>query len=706
MAISELKNKFVIYGLLCTYPTWFMGPALNPWGHKLLQMNSSSDISGSVFNAQMLAKMTFPWSSNAYLNAPEGSNFWTFYEINHAIHNIYYWMLTRVATAEFAVSSFIYIGWVSSGIAVYLLTKKISGSIFCAVYAGILCEILPWMRLKANTHVVYVYFSIPVIAVLLFLKFIDTPKLRNLIAIVVFQTILIFMDLYWFYFSAFINILLLITCGRKIKEKLPENEWKKIVKLLLFSFAIFILGFISIKLLLQVYFPESRQLSVVSLNAVDDFNRNLKGSLSPKLWRSEIYFDSFPTGSAEDAVGYPGVSILFFVFISAILMKNKLKKFEYYIIGSIATFFCLFALPTNIQIWNLKIPTPIQVVRYLMPGAVALTRGVIVAEVLLTVLAGIALSQILIYRCFSLFKRFLILTLTLFIILDLNPMRFREFSNVYSQFENMRTSIGNSENVVAYSFENFSNTVLPSNALDKPISGSMIESDFNLKTLEAEASIGQENLAACLKSKGVDYLILKHKKGESQVWKVRFGSRPSLDLALGGEYFKLIETTEYNSISFSALKINNPLGLICQESPRYYLEWSGVRRSFFEPSVLSGDEVYEDGEDVGWIIDRESPSFSVKGFTGLVSAKITLVPAFGAYAKAQVILAKSSRDVQTIVLRNSVSSQVEFTVQPGEKIEFKSILPCVLPSELEVGNSDSRKLCFGITSIRLKTIDS
>jgi hypothetical protein len=44
---------------------------------------------------------------------------------------------------------------------------------------------------------------------------------------------------------------------------------------------------------------------------------------------------------------------------------------------------------------------------------------------------------------------------------------------------------------------------------------------------------------------------------------------------------------------------------------------------------------------------------------------------------------------------------VEIFVEPGEDIYFSSYLPCVQPSEIQVGNPDTRKLCWGISNIEV-----
>ena len=93
-------------------------------------------------------------------------------------------------------------------------------------------------------------------------------------------------------------------------------------------------------------------------------------------------------------------------------------------------------------------------------------------------------------------------------------------------------------------------------------------------------------------------------------------------------------------------------------------------------------------------------SFSLSS-TATLPAAAAYNAAFGAEARPQVVNIQTSILTKTVVLNRGAVTRVEIFVKPGEDINFSSFLPCVQPNEIQVGNPDTRKLCWGISNIEV-----
>ena len=152
----KILRKFRVL-ILLLYPTIFLGQSLLPGSNALLASSRNSDILGTVRQSQILNGMNWPWSADSMSNAPNGIPYWNLPAMVQGINWFAIWLLNLVVPPIQAVTWWVWIGWVFSGLSVYWLAKKIGANEFGAVSAAIFFEMLPWVREKASTHIAYVF---------------------------------------------------------------------------------------------------------------------------------------------------------------------------------------------------------------------------------------------------------------------------------------------------------------------------------------------------------------------------------------------------------------------------------------------------------------------------------------------------------------------------------------------------------------------
>ena len=184
MVPSKLKRLSGLrYFLLCLYPTVFLGESLIPGSTGLLSSSNRSDIFGTVRQSQILDSMFWPWSKNLMENASSGLDFWNLPAMVQGVNWAAIWSLNRIVPPIQAVTWWIWIGWVLSGISVYILTKKIGATELGALSGAVCFEMLPWVREKAATHITYVFVCLPIILILLLIRFEEKPNKRRLLCV-------------------------------------------------------------------------------------------------------------------------------------------------------------------------------------------------------------------------------------------------------------------------------------------------------------------------------------------------------------------------------------------------------------------------------------------------------------------------------------------------------------------------------------------
>jgi hypothetical protein len=327
-----------------------------------------------------------------------------------------------------------------------------------------------------------------------------------------------------------------------------------------------------------------------------------------------------------------------------------------------------------------------------------------ITEALLCVLCVAGISVLLNQFRQVLVKRILIMVVVALLILDVNPTGRRFVNDDYNSFSQIHEVLNNARNVVLLELNPVLNKLyFAPNLSNAPVLNNPLDSRWN-ESIALQASLGDKNFSSYLQSKEVTHLLVPADPNGEPRWSDKWGSMASINLNFAEPFFS-VTAHAAGQVPAVLLQVNNiKQPEYCENCVPYSLSWSGVRPNFSSPVRSLAGSYYEDGLDVSWVLEGESPHLKLRSSSS--SSKsfrlvVDLNAAFGAEARPQVVNIKTSILSKTIVLKRGAVSRVEIFVEPGEDIYFSSYLPCVQPSEIQVGNPDTRKLCWGISNIEV-----
>jgi hypothetical protein len=674
-----------------------------------MQYSPILDTSGAVRIAQMLQNMSSVWSPNRMVNAPSGNSFWSIPYVPGAINWIALWVSTRVFDPFFSVSIWIWAGWVLSGLVVYWIACEVGVHFYGAILSGVLFEILPWMREKVMTHIAYVYVCVPLVVILILLKFSKNPSVKLLKLLGLAIALTFFFDLYWFFFNLY-----LVFCGAVLYRKQLFVVWSALSKRTqvwvksgtIGSVFLYVFGYYSIWTRMRGTSSEYRPLQVATLDFIDQFNGSILRYIDFFVFHNFTNRNVLSRGTIEDIVNYCGIGVAIFAFF-AVILKPKEQDVNRSILRQVgffaATCFVL-TLPTTIDFFQIRIWTPVAAIRFLMPGVRVFSRAGMITEALLCVLCVAGISVLLNQFRQVLVKRILIMVVVALLILDVNPTGRRFVNDDYNSFSQIHEVLNNARNVVLLELNPVLNKLyFAPNLSNAPVLNNPLDSRWN-ESIALQASLGDKNFSSYLQFKKVTHLLVPADPNGEPRWSDKWGSMASINLDFAEPFFSVTAHAS-GQVPAVLLQVNNiQESEYCENCVPYSLSWSGVRPNFFSPVRSLAGSYYEDGLDVSWVLEGESPQLKLRssGSSGTsFRLAVDLNAAFGAEARPQVVNIKTSMLSKTTVLRRGAVTRVEIFVKPGEDIYFSSFLPCVQPNEIQVGNPDTRKLCWGISNIEV-----
>lgn len=674
-----------------------------------MQYSPILDTSGTVRIAQMLKSMSSIWSQNRMVNAPIGNPFWTIPYVPSAINWIVLWVLTRIFDPFFSVSVWIWVGWVLSGLVVYWIAREVGVHVYGAIFSGVLVQCLPWMREKVMTHNAYVFLCVPLITVLLLLKFSKTPSTKLLKLLGLAMALTFFFDLYWFFFDLFLTL-----CGAILYRKQLFSIWSALAKRTQIwvktgtvgLVCLYALGYYSVWTEMRSKDTEFRPLQIAQLDFIDQFNGSIMRYVDFLAFHNFTNRNVLSRGTIEDIVNYSGIGVVVFAFFAVFLTCKEPTEDRSILrqVGFFAVSCFVLTLPTTISIFQLHIWTPVAAIRFFMPGVRVFSRAGMITEALLCILCVAGINVLLSQLKRVLLKRILIVVVVALLIFDMNPTGRRFVNDDYNSFSQIHEVLNNTPNVVLLELNPVLNKLyFAPNLSNAPVLNNPLDSKWN-ESIALQASLGDSNFSSYLQSKNVTHLLVPADSNGDPRWSDKWGSMASINLNFAEPFFSVAANAagQVPAVLLLVNDIQEPE--YCENCVPYNLSWSGVRPNFSSPVRSLAGSYYEDGLDVSWVLEGESPHLKLRS-SGSIGKSFRLVvdlnAAFGAEARPQVVNIKTSILTKTVVLNRGAVTRVEIFVRPGEDINFSSFLPCVQPSEVQVGNPDTRKLCWGISNIEV-----
>jgi len=697
-----LFDKLLTFLMFLFIPIAYMAPVLS-LGTRSRIGSGRSDMNGAILLAQQLKNMRFPWSQSTWLGFPDESSFWIFTRFSQTIHWIIFYVLTRFFSAFEAVNLSILLGWTLTGVLAYLVAREISVSKPISIGVGLATQSLPWIREKIEEHISYVYICVPLLVILCLLKFAKTTSLRNGLVLLVSIAFSFIFDLYWFYFIFYIVIFSLIVLYAK-RASLLKKSLQITILAAGFTTALVVYQ-ITNKLLMLANGPNSivsgRTLGVpdwqfvhrYSGSPADYINRDALNPLFPTL------FD--PT-FGSDNVYYVGMSIIVLALIGIVCLIRNTRKDSNKIVLVALLFTFLLSL-RKVDFGMFSIPAINQYLKYVMPGTRVFLRSGLIAQALLVVTAGVGLQYLSSKVRTSGLKVVLVTIVALVVMVDLQPFTgravykdgedFRSFAGVLSDSENPAFLNTNPELFRTPEF------------LNQPTLNTF--SNWWKVRLYPHAAKGSTAMADYLNHIGVGFVVAPvNQAGVAQIsgW-VQDSTffTTVLDeiefVPIGDEF----TTSDSGDIVFRLLKVQSaspdsgyPCGdcilAIGDISPQLLVDGSdpGFQQQI---ALWANDPMLS-------IKPREIDSVPAERFR----TRITFISAGGAAAIPQTVRFRVGGKNGEFDLSLDSGVTKDFWIPKGETLLLEAKLPCFVPSEQIVGNTDNRQFCWGISSLIIESV--
>ena len=286
----------------------------------------------------------------------------------------------------------------------------------------------------------------------------------------------------------------------------------------------------------------------------------------------------------------------------------------------------------------------------------------------------------------------------------------------YQVIRNALKAKPNSKSIYLASYDDFY-SIEPNFRLRAETNESFVETNYN-EVLSA-ASLGEPSFNAYLRQHGNTHVVVPLSSAlKGKIWH-KWGRLGSVSIRLTSPFFREVVRTsgEFPVVLYEVLASGK---LDVFENSLYSLEWSGVRRDFYElqrdirENGMYGykySKFYVDGLEVSWVLQgsgghSDKPEFHFRTPNLLdkpVSVEITLLAAYGGNAPTQIIRVSTSSASQSVMVAAGKPVIVKLQLSKDEMVSFDNVLPCRLPSTFDPSNSDQRKFCFGIGEIKVRT---
>ena len=698
--------------LISCYPTLYLGQALVPGTSFLPATSKYSDLLGTIRQSQILNAMDSPWSTNLMDNAPEGIPYWNLPAMVQGVNWVAIWLLNLVLPPIQAVTWWVWIGWVLSGLSVYWLSKKIGTNEFGAVCAAIFFQMLPWVREKASTHIAYVFVCIPVIVILLLFRFDEKSTKLRLLSLLLFVATIGFFDLYWFYFSCTVIVLYVLFRFKKIVKVFIESRRVFKVAVLGVSIALFTAGAITFYALKSrlVATGSSSLLNVWSIDFIDQFQSPLWFFVRPTAYHLLSPLPNPDVVSVEDIVHYTGLLLAVLasgVFVHGIKTRTFWVDHRRAFLWVCALFFALLTLPSKVNFFGMDVSTPVGFYRYLTPGIRVYSRGGLIVEAVICVMAGLSISCIVGSGQRHARRRVVATAIALLVVIDLNPFGGRNTNSDFANYSRIRTELASQLDSNLFILQPETNPrYFPPHLSNARLIDDPRDRSWNMGIWNV-ASDGECSFASWLNERGATHVLVPNDGDQRGRYSRKWGMYPSVSLDFeDSSCFEYQESSD-DGVDGFLYRVNSVgQNTLIADSKSLVLEWSGVRELFFRTNYDKG-VLFEDGRSLSWVIDGEEPTLSIKSDrneSSRYAVTLSLAAAYGENAQPQVIGFKYGEKTEIVRLEAGPPRTFSIELVGSEQFTLKNFLPCTVPSTRDPNNSDTRRLCYAITDVRIKAV--
>jgi hypothetical protein len=601
------------------------------------------------------------------------------------------WFITRFASPYFAVNSLFLLGWITTGVTAFYIARKLRLPVSFSMACGLLVQTLPWFREKLTAHTSFMYISIPLFVILVSLNLLENRTKKSIFFVASLLAGSAFFDMYLFYMSIVaVGFLVLFSYFSRIKFSEFLRKHALTAAGLIIVLCIFYYLFISVVMPLTAR-GGTRQVVIVDRSFLDIFSGSIFDFivpdrhhwLFPQNWDEQgglrWGFRDTPLENvyAQDVPNYLGIPVVVMLIVSFLPRVNRLLLRDVRILRALAVF--LFALSVRtLTFGSYAIPAPSAGFKYIFPGARVFSRFALLAEPIAVIVAIYVVFTLSHKLKAHIFRSLFAVGFILVVLLDFHPTNNREYRKDEESFAVFNTKIASTGGGV----------LILSNIVHGVILGPTVNGiSEDWKSLIIGNSEGS-SLAAYLASLDVNYVVTD-KDANFSPSNLSLGAPQRLNLE--ESRFPLISTLDYGNVRYELRGVKpQPGDSFCLGCLPYSLF---VDYGFIDHATTMGG--------VSWVTERRldlkiSPEVQLSEYR----LRMVVSPPFGGFAQPRSILIEVGETIRSFQI-NPPYTAIEFDVSEGDLVRISDFNKCVKPSELEVGNPDSRCLLYGLNKIEV-----
>ena len=308
--------------------------------------------------------------------------------------------------------------------------------------------------------------------------------------------------------------------------------------------------------------------------------------------------------------------------------------------------------------------------------------------------------------------------LTVVVLCLMNPMGvasgYRDFDN-YSEIRSVLSETNNGK-LMYFSSDNDFFEFASTSEIRKQFSA-----DFALEGVDetlSAASFGNWSFNKYLNNNQITHILVPWSSAQKNKVVRKWGVHGSIAIDLTPPFF-IRQTVTTGEFPVALYKVVQTGGNVLQTS-EYELKWDDSTRGDFYSQIESVREVgfytydylsnFRDGASVSWVMSdelgvAENPAFEIQTSTNEISSfHITLefVAAYGSYAPDQVITVSLPNWTKSVKVSSNRPGRVAFDVTSGEQVKLSNVLPCRSANSFDPATSDTRRFCYGLSSITVR----
>lgn len=310
-----------------------------------------------------------------------------------------------------------FLGFVLTGIAGYILTKKITKNDLAAFFSGLILTIAPFRIAHALQHMTFVDLSLILFFIYFLIKSKEVPNFKNIIATSIFFTLVTLYNYQYGFFAGIIFLIFIIyfaICSMaKNKFKISEFRQKSksiVYALIALAFSILVIGFFNYNLVQDLFAVKNQEKVSVSpirnYSELDTYSARwfyyftpspenpLFGSYTKELYNKIIQEKGTNLTEQTLYLGWIPILLTFYGLWQIIRKKTSYSNFRqisgfFIVLGLVGLY---FSFAPEINILGYQIKTPAYYIFPHLPFFRVYARFGLLVLISVSMLAGIGLT--------------------------------------------------------------------------------------------------------------------------------------------------------------------------------------------------------------------------------------------------------------------------------------------------------------------------